>query len=190
MFSVAFLTVLPTFAFLVATPIAAQHADHSSHSGHVLPDAAAAVLPTEPGDSAFAAIAEIVAMLSEDPETDWSRVDIDGLREHLVDMNQLVFGASVRSEQLPGGLRMQIDTSGRPGEAASRMVPVHGPVLASETGWQSDVTRDGDEIVWIVTGRGEGEAERIQALGFFGLMATGEHHRVHHLALARGEPAH
>jgi hypothetical protein len=151
--------------------------------------ALAAVLPTEPGDSAFAAIAEIVAILSEDPGTNWSRVNIDGLREHLVDMNQLVLGASVRSEPLPDGLRMQIDTFGRPGEAALRMVPAHGPVLASETGWQSDVTRDGDEIVWIVKGRrGEGEAERIQALGFFGLMATGDHHRAHHLALARGEP--
>lgn len=190
MFSKAFLTVLPTFALLFATPVAAQHADHSDHSGHVMSDAAATALPTEPGDCAFAAIAEIVAMLSEDPETDWSRVDIDGLREHLVDMNQLVLGASVRSEHLPDGLRMQIDTSGRAGEAASRMVPAHGPVLATEIGWQSEVTRNGDEVVWSVTGSGEGEAEHIQALGFFGLMATGDHHRTHHLALAQGEPAH
>ena len=129
-------------------------------------------------------------MLSADPDTDWARVDIDGLREHLVDMNQLVVGASVHSEHLQNGLRMRIDTSGRPGEAASRMVPAHAPFLAAESGWQSQVASEGDEIVWTVTTT-DGEAvARIQALGFFGLMATGDHHRMHHMAMARGEAAH
>ena len=146
--------------------------------------------PPSRGDDAFAAIAEIVAMLSADPETDWNRVDIDGLRAHLVDMNVLVLGASVRSEPVPDGLRMRVGTAGRPGEAASRMVPAHGPVLAAETGWQSEVTRDGPEIVWTVRGAAAAAAVRIQALGFFGLMATGDHHRAHHLAMAKGEAAH
>ena len=190
MFSRAFLTVIPTLVLAAATPLAAQHANHADHSDQVSPGTVATGLPTEPGDGAFAAISEIVAILSEDPETDWSHVDIDGLREHLVDMNQLVLGASVRAERLPDGLRMRIEATGRPGEAASRMVSAHGPVLAAETGWQSEIVRDGDEIVWTVKGTDEDDVARIHALGFFGLMATGDHHRMHHLAMARGAAVH
>lgn len=181
---------LATFAAGVATPLTAQHADHSGHAGHVMADPGVSSVPSEPGDGSFAAIIEIVAMLSADPDTDWTRVDIDGLREHLVDMNQLVIGASVRSEPLPNGLRMRIDTAGRGGEAASRMVPAHAPFLTAETGWQSEVASEGDEIVWTVTATDAGAVARIQALGFFGLMATGDHHRMHHMAMARGEAAH
>jgi hypothetical protein len=190
MFFRVFATTIATFAAAVATPLAAQHADHSGHAGHDMAAPGASGVPFEPGDGSFAAIIEIVAMLSADPDTDWTRVDIDGLREHLVDMNQLVVGASVRSEPLPDGLRMRIGTSGRPGEAASRMVPAHSPFLETETAWQSDVTREGDEIVWTVTAVDAGAVARIQALGFFGLMATGDHHRMHHMAMARGQAAH
>ena len=168
------------------TPVVAQHTDHSAHHGA----GPAALVPTEQGDAAFAAIAEIVALLIADPDTDWGRVDIEALRNHLVDMNRLVMEARVRSERLGNGLRMRIQTNGPGGEAAGRMVPVHGPVLAAETGWSSEVLVEGDEIEWTVTGDGEDAALRIAALGFFGLMATGDHHRAHHLALARGEAMH
>jgi len=190
MFSRVFAMTIASFVAVAATPLAAQHANHANHAGHGMSEPGASELPSEPGDGSFAAIIEIVAMLSADPDTDWTRVDIDGLREHLVDMNQLVIGASVRSEPLPEGLRMRIGTSGRPGKAASRMVPAHAPFLVAETGWQSEVARDGNEIVWTVTAADAGDVARIQALGFFGLMATGDHHRMHHLSMARGEAAH
>ena len=50
-------------------------------------DGARGARPTEAGQGAFAAIQEIVAILEADPDTDWSKVDIDALRQHLVDMN-------------------------------------------------------------------------------------------------------
>jgi len=189
MFSTDFVMTIATFG-AAAAPLAAQHAEHSGHADHIMAEPAASDLPSEPGDGSFAAIIEIVAMLSADPETEWTRVDIDGLREHLVDMNQLIVGASVRSEPLPDGLRMRIATSGRAGEAASRMVPAHTPFLETETGWQSEVARDEDDILWIVTAEKAGDVAQIQALGFFGLMATGDHHRMHHMAMARGDGAH
>ncbi len=196
MFSRGLVITVATLAAVAAAPLAAQkpehagHADHAAHAGHVMSAFETSNLPAEPGDGAFAAIVEIVAMLSADPDTDWTRVDIDGLREHLVDMNQLVVGADVRAEPVQDGLRMRIGTSGRSGEAASRMVPAHGPFLGVETGWQSDVERDGDEIIWTVKAADTGDVARIRALGFFGLMATGDHHRMHHLAMARGENNH
>jgi hypothetical protein len=179
-------TIILALSLAAVTPVSAQHADHASHGRSAA--TAASDIPTEPGDTAFAAITEIVAILSDDPETDWSRVNIDGLRQHLVDMNRLILGAQVQSDPMPGGLRMRIDTSGRGGEAATRMVPAHGPVLAAETGWSSDVVIKGDDIIWTV--EGDGVERQIQALGFFGLMAIGDHHRIHHIALARGAPAH
>ena len=172
-------------AFASADAAVAQAVDHSAHmqTQRTLP----AGRPDEPGDAAFAAIAEIVAMLAADPATDWSRVEIDALRRHLVDMNALVLGADVLAEPVPGGLTMRIAMDGRAGQAARRMVPAHAPVLAAETGWASAVAEDGDALVWTVTGDDDA---RIRALGFFGLMATGNHHPAHHLALAKGEPEH
>ncbi|MDW4497139.1 hypothetical protein R5H30_04030 [Sulfitobacter sp. D35] len=175
---------------LMPAPSAAQHATHEGLAGHPVAERETSNIPSEPGDGTFAAIIEIVAILSDDPATDWSRVDIDGLRTHLVDMNKLVIGADVRSELLPNGIRMRIGTKGRAGAAASRMVPAHGPFMAAETGWSSDVSRAADDIVWIVTAPDAEAVARIQALGFFGLMATGDHHRMHHIAMARGDRTH
>lgn len=175
------------FGMLASTaPAQAQHAGHAAHTGSDHMNGAA----SEPGNGAFAAIAEIVALLSADPKTDWSAVDIDALRQHLVDMDALVKGAEVASSPLPLGLKMRVSTLGRAGEAASRMVTAHGAVLASETGWASDLITGEDHLVWTVEAESAAEAQKIQALGFFGLMATGDHHRAHHLALAMGRPLH
>lgn len=186
----AFPTIAAAWIAWAALPLSARQADHIAHGGHRMAQAMAAAQPGEPGDGAFAAIAEIVAILDADPDTDWGRVDTDGLRAHLVDMNQLILGARVRSTPLPDGLRMRIDTGGRAGAAASRMVPAHGPVLAAQTGWQSRVESDGDGLLWTVTDADPTAAARLKAQGFFGLIATGDHHRAHHLALARGAQAH
>ena len=41
----------------------------------------------QPGQAAFGAMAEVVRTLEGDPATDWSKVDIERLRQHLIDMN-------------------------------------------------------------------------------------------------------
>jgi hypothetical protein len=179
----AFSVVL--MGMMLGMPAFAQMAhDHGRHA----PDRTA--VPQAAGHDAFGAIAEIVKMLSDDPETDWSRVDIGALRQHLLDMDALVTEARVTREPVPDGLRMRISRRGRGGEAAGRMVPMHGVVLSEETGWSSTVDLGDDEIVWSVTTSSEADAVKIRALGFFGLMATGAHHQRHHLAIARGEAMH
>jgi hypothetical protein len=147
-------------------------------------------IPTSSGQEAFGAIAEIVAILRDDPETDWSRVDIGALRQHLLDMDALVTSAQADEQAIDGGLRMVIARTGAGGDAASRMVPAHAPVLESETGWSSIAEVGEDTIVWTVSAASEQAAAQIRALGFFGLMATGAHHQPHHLAIARGELTH
>ena len=49
----------------------------------------ASTTPTSPGQDAFGAIQEVVRMLDADPKTDWSKVDLEALRQHLIDMNEV-----------------------------------------------------------------------------------------------------
>jgi len=154
--------------------------DHSAMRGN-----SAAMPLTEPGQGAFAALSEVVALLRSNPNTNWAAVDINGLRSHLVDMDNLVTLTEVVASQIDGGIEMRISLGGKGGGAAARMVPAHGPVLAAETGWSSNVSRDADALIWRVTD--PDSAAIIRALGFYGLMAVGDHHRAHHLRLAKGE---
>src|SRR5687768_15226365 len=61
-------------------------------------------VPTMPGQDAFGAIAEIVRILEADPATDWSKVDIERLRQHLIDMNEVVLRSVVKQTSIAGGL--------------------------------------------------------------------------------------
>ena len=62
-----------------------DHAQHV-HGGE-------GVVPTMPGQEAFGTIQEIVRILEADPATDWSKVNIGALREHLIDMDEVTMRA-------------------------------------------------------------------------------------------------
>ena len=180
-------------ALLAASTAWAQGAttrDQAEHSAmHARPHPAGS-LPIEAGQSAFAAIGEIVLLLQADPETDWSKVDIDALREHLVDMNELTLNAVAREEPIPGGLQIEVTGEGRTLRAIQDMVPAHAAELAKVDGWQVEAaTRDGGARL-IVTSTDRRQEAQIRGLGFFGLMATGAHHQTHHWAIATGRPMH
>lgn len=172
---------------LALLPVAASaQMDGHAHAGHMpgMHEAAA----TEGGQAAFAALAEIVALLAADPETDWDKVDIAALRRHLQDMDQLALRVEVDEAPVPGGLKMTVRRDSPGAEAAWRMVPAHATVLTAETGWHSSVEIDEAKIEWTVTS--DMATAQVRALGFFGLMATGNHHPAHHLAIARGHAPH
>jgi hypothetical protein len=165
------------FCACLLAPATAAPAQHAHESG-----------ASEPGQGAFAAMAEITALLGADPGTDWSRVDLDALRAHLVDMSQLMLSSAVTQEDVVDGAAFAVDLTDPGNDAASRMVPLHAGVLGAETGWRSVVTRTGDTLIWTVT---DPQAQqKIRGLGFYGLMATGNHHPAHHMALARGHAMH
>src|SRR5260370_6241702 len=50
---------------------------------------ATSTTPTMPGQDAFAAIQENGQILDADPKTDWSKIDLEALRQHLIDMNDV-----------------------------------------------------------------------------------------------------
>lgn len=165
-------------SLLFAAPAIAQHS--YSGSGHTMAGS------QEIGQSGFAALTEIVTILREDPETDWSTVDIAALRRHLVDMDLLTTEAEVAVLERPEGARFEIRGTQRILEAIRAMVPAHAPFLAAETGWDVMTEDLKDGVALIV----DGDAAKIQGLGFFGMMTIGAHHQEHHLMLARGAAPH
>ena len=164
-----------------------EHTEGMTHDMSGM-DMDAGSIPTEPGQGAFAAVSEIVAMLEADPDTDWTTVNIPALSEHLVDMDMLITNAEVTTVDVEHGIEMTISLSGLGGGAASRMVPAHGPVLGGETGWDSTVEMTDTTATWLVVSADN--VDQIRALGFFGLMATGDHHRAHHIGMAKGAMVH
>ena len=168
-------------AWAMASASLAQSAGHGHHVAGPL---------TEPGQGAFAALAEVVARLESNTETDWSRVDIAALREHLVDMNLLILATTTRTVPVPGGLEFEVSAEGRALGAAQRMVPAHAAELDRREGWRATGRATPDGAVLRVVVSDPGEQQRIRALGFYGLMALEQHHQAHHWALASGRDPH
>ena len=144
-------------------------------------------VPTEPGQAALGAIQEIVRILQADPHTDWSKVNVDALRQHLIDMDEVTMRAAARKEAIGNGLRIEISGSGRTLEAIQRMVPDHAREIDGINGWTVRTTSMPDGVVLIVVSTNPTEVQKIRALGFMG---QGSHHQPHHLAMAKGEPMH
>ena len=173
-----------------------DHAGHTPgmrHGGGSTATAPSPTIPqvlTEPGQGAFAALSEVVRVLEADPSTDWSKVDLMGLREHLRDMDRLVSDAVVATETLPDGLRMNVTGDAGTVATVRRMVPAHAAELAKDGRWivEAAATTEGAELT--VTSGDPAVVARIKGLGFFGLMASQDHHREHHLTMARGLDAH
>jgi hypothetical protein len=142
--------------------------------------------PRMPGQGAFGAIQEIVRILEADPNTDWSKVNISTLREHLIDMNEVTLKAVVNERKLDNGLEITVVGEGRTLEAIKHMVPVHAREL-SKTGWIATTEDLPNGVKLVVTGNDAQQAVKIEALGFMGIMVQGAHHQIHHLAIAKGE---
>ena len=148
-----------------------------------------AAMPTESGQGAFGAAQEIVRMLQADPTTNWSKVDIDALRQHLIDMDEVTVHANVQKEPMDKGLRILVTGSGRTLEAIQRMIPAHVQDINGLYGWtvQAKALPNGEEMT--VTGDTSADVQQIRGLGFLGLMVLGTH-QMHHLAMAKGEMMH
>ena len=63
------------------------------HQHHMMQGQSDVATPTMPGQDAFGAIQEVVRMLEADPNTDWSKVNLEALRQHLIDMNEVTLKA-------------------------------------------------------------------------------------------------
>ena len=168
----------------------AQHAS-GDHAGHAMADTVArSALPTRPGQDAYGAIAEIVALLEADPATDWSRVDLESLRQHLIDMNEVTLRSVVVRRAVPAGVQMDATGDSRTSAALRRMVRSHARALAESPRYDARVEDIPGGTRLTVNARDaadSGLVQKIRGLGFIGMMTSENHHARHHLALARGD---
>ncbi|MFN2315203.1 MAG: hypothetical protein ABR551_13925 [Gemmatimonadales bacterium] len=179
------LIVMPA-ALAAQTPPAHQHVPGMVHTPDMQHEAPKA---TESGQAAFAAIAEIVQILEADPTTDWAKVDLEALRQHLMDMDDLTLRSVVSATPTAGGLVMTVTGTGRAMEAIRRMVPAHAPMLERAGPWRAAVTPVEGGVQFSVVARDAADTAteaRIRGLGFIGLMVQGAHHTEHHLMIAKG----
>ncbi|MGA1860255.1 hypothetical protein VH569_30080 [Azospirillum sp. 11R-A] len=167
--------------------------DHAAH--HAARHADAPVSPpsavlTMRGHEAFGTIQEIVRILEEDAATDWARVDIEALRHHLVDMNEVTLNAKAVATLVDGGASYTVTGDGRTLEAIRRMVPAHAHEIDGVNGWTVKAVSAATGVVLTVTALEPEQTAHIRGLGFIGIMAQGGHHQMHHLATTRGEVSH
>lgn len=176
------------FAVLIPLSAFAQGSGEDHHHGQGMHGGGAA-LQGRAGQSAFAAIQEIVAILEADPRTDWSTVNIEALRQHLVDMNNVTLDADVGSEPVKDGIRFTARGSGPVVGSIRRMVSAHAATMSGVSGWtfHAEDIEGGASLTVLVPAQ---DLQKLSALGFIGVMTRGMHHPEHHMMLARGEPPH
>ncbi len=181
----AVLLICSTVVFS-ATTYAVEHDPHHNHGMSTMPLIAA-------GNDAFTAIQEVVAKLLADPDTDWQRVNLEALRQHLVDMHNFVINVEVATQKaIDSGVEFSVKPT-TPGAAGSleRLFSAHPAVLKQETGWNMVVMKDkGGAYTARVTSPDPGEAMKIRALGYIGIVAMGKHHQMHHWQMATGSDPH
>jgi hypothetical protein len=180
--------VISLIAVALAGPVlghvaAAQHSPGAS--GHH----ATGADPVLAGQDAFAAIAEIVKILEADPSTDWTTVDLERLRQHLIDMHEVVLRSAVTSTAVPSGLAMEVTGPPRTAQAIQAMVVPHAAELDRMPAWSARAEAIPGGVRLVVLARDPADSKlvaRIRGLGFAGLLTQGAHHQPHHLAIARG----
>jgi hypothetical protein len=150
----------------------------------------ASTSPTMPGQDAFGAIQEVVRILDADPKTDWSKVDLEALRQHLIDMNEITLRADAAPKQIDGGLEVTITGTGRTLVAIQRMIPAYALTVNGLNGWTAKAAMLPNGELLTVSTTDPKEIQHIRALGFIGLLVSGSMHQPHHLAMAKGEFDH
>jgi hypothetical protein len=165
-----------------------SHGGPHAGAGHTGADHAAT--PKMPGQDAFGTIQEIVTILEADPKTDWTKVDLEALRQHLIDMNDVTLKSDAKTVPVAGGIEATITGTGRTVDAIQRMVTAHSAELGRMNGWTAKTEKTAAGVRLTVTSVDPAQTARIRGLGFIGLMVSGSHHQPHHLAMAKGEFPH
>jgi len=147
---------------------------------------------TEPGNDAFGTIQEVVRKLRENPHTDWSRVNLEALRQHLIDMDNFTKHVSVISKRnIKSGVELQVRADDeKASQSLARALSAHPRMIKQEFGWDIKVSGTGPVYRMRVTSPRPQDTAQIRGLGYIGIMALGQHHQMHHWAIATGGNPH
>lgn len=185
--TLAFLFPIQTFA---QTPMQHQMNNQDMVGHHMMISGKGAPsVPTEAGQSAFATIQEIVAILEADPKTDWSKVNIEALRQHLIDMDNVTLQLEVKATDIDGGVRFSVTGAEVVKASIHRMIFAHAMTMNGFQGWNFEA-RENENGADLIVKVPSVDLMKLHALGFIGVMTRGMHHQMHHLALAKGVNPH
>ena len=186
-------TLFPlTAAMLVARPLTAQAHQHVEGMTHP-PAASTTEAPLSPGQAAYGALSEIVARLDADPSTDWSKVNIEALRRHLIDMDNVTMRSRIATQEVPGGFTAEITGDGESVGSIRRMTTAHAAQLGKGGAVLAEVVDIPGGVRMTVVSNAPTDARsvaRLRGLGVAGVMTLGNHHGPHHEMLARGADPH
>jgi len=180
------LTFLGLFLVLAAPVTRADDmAQHHAAMSH------GAIL-TEPGNDAFGTIQEVVRKLRQNPDTDWSRVNLEALRQHLVDMDNFTKHVSeIKKTDIKSGVELEVRADSKEASASlARALSAHPQMIKDEFGWDIAVSGTGPVYRLRVTSSRAADVAQIRGLGYIGIMALGEHHQMHHWMIATGKNPH
>lgn len=178
-------------ALLFSINAFAQHSAHTHSTGINSTAHKDSILqPSEPGQDAFAAIQEVVMLLEANTSTDWSKVNITALQQHLIDMHNVTLNAKVINEAIENGVRYTVTGSAAVADSIRRMVMGHAKTMSGNGGWHFVAKERPDGVTLAVTVDNKDQLTKLRALGFIGIMTRGMHHQSHHLMIAKGEGPH
>jgi hypothetical protein len=166
--------------------------EHSSMINHKHKADSSEKILTEAGNDAFGTIQEVIRRLNSDPNTDWTKVNLEALRLHLMDMNDMTLNVEVISQKpIHNGLEVIIrPTTDRAALALDKVFKAHLLQFKKDTGWNMKVVKNNGQYTILTTSDNTKDEAKIRGLGYIGLMVYGDHHQRHHWAMATGNNPH
>lgn len=192
LFSRTYSTIFISLALLLPFSTASVHADEMQHHPEHMQGMSGHSMLTEPGNDAFGTIQEVVRKLRANPHTDWSRVNLEALRQHLIDMDNFTKRVSVISKRnIKSGVELEVRPDDKQAYASlTRALSAHPRMIKQEFGWDMKVSGKAPVYRIRVTSPRAQDVEQIRGLGYIGIMAMGNHHQMHHWIIATGGNPH
>jgi hypothetical protein len=187
-------TLSLSIAMTIVMPMASAHMHHANMShtammGHNI--APTQVVLTESGTDPFATLQEVIAALESNTNTSWEKVNIEALRLHLVEMQDMTINVDVKQRHIDNGFQaVVLPTTSRAVKSLTRVLSGHPAQMKAETGWDMQVQINNSVFTLTVTTDNAKDVAKIRGLGYIGVMAYGNHHQPHHWAMASGDNPH
>jgi hypothetical protein len=181
-------------AMIIAMPMASAHMHHDNMNHAAMMGnntAATPIVLTESGTDPFATLQEVITAMEANPGTNWEKVNIEALRLHLVEMQDMTINVDVKQQHIDNGFQAVVTpTTNRAVKSLTRVLSGHPMQMKAETGWDMQVQNNNGVFTLTVTTKKAHDIAKIRGLGYIGVMAYGNHHQPHHQALASGENPH
>jgi hypothetical protein len=178
-------TILTPFIFAASLAHAQMTHDPKMMQQHMGQESQSTPVPQQAGQDVFGAISEIIDILNKDPKTDWSKVDINILRAHLLDMNEVFMKSTAETKIDNKTVIYSVKGTGKTIEAIKRMAPAHITAMKADYSGAEVILND-EGVLIKLTPKTEADFIKLKALGFYGFLSQGSHHQPHHLMMAKG----